>query len=79
MKKVVIELEVVGYNKDMIFTAEDGKQIKYSNIVLSNDSKLKCDPEVIEAIISGNTKDITFNNKGKLVIKGSNHGNYTAF
>lgn len=79
MIKFSIDFEVVGYNKNLVFTADDGKQITYSNIVLGDDTKIKCDPEVIDAIKAGNTKQVTLTNKGKLIIKGSNHGNYTAF
>lgn len=79
MKTINISINVVGYNKNKVFKTNDGQEITYSNLVLDNESTLKCDPEVIDKILSGDTKDITFNNKGKLTVKGTIHANFTAF
>lgn len=77
MKTINISLNVIGYNKNKIFKNSDGQEIQYSNIVLDNECTLKCEPDVIDKILSGDTKDIIFNQKGKLVLKGSISGNYS--
>lgn len=78
MKTVNLSINVIGYNKNKVFKAQDGNEITYSNLVLDNDCTLKCDPDVIDKVLSGDTKDIIFNNKGKLVLKGHTSGNYTS-